>query len=248
MGGAALPREEGLDVRVDVRNTGDQPISNLHVLGELFGRREEGRHPGEIPPGGAMSLVLRFPARAPRPGVHAVRMLLLYAEGAGPDASGNVVTASEPAYLLVTRGEEAPAAVRLSAPPITIDARGVLPVTLESADGDAHRVRLRAVTARDLIAEDPPEIDVPEKGAVRVELPLRRAGALRGSRPGVWLLAEAVDGPLARTSAAAAEVTIATEPGRLPRVRVFLFVLGGLLVAGALLWELRRPIAPPAEA
>ena len=109
-------------------------------------------------------------------------------------------------------------------------------------------MRLRAVTSRALIPEDPEEIDVPASGAVRAEVPLRRAGALRGSRPGVWLVAEAVDGPVARTTVAAADVTIANEPGLLPRIRVFLFVLGGLLVAGALLWELRRRAAPPAEA
>lgn len=77
---------------------------------------------------------------------------------------------------------------------------------------------------------------------------LRRAGALRGSRPGVLLVAEAVDGPVARTTVLAAEVMIASEPGLLPRLRVFLFVVGGLLVAAALLRELRRGSAPAAAA
>jgi hypothetical protein len=247
VGGVVTPRDEGLDVRVDVRNTGAQPVSNLTVLGEVFGGREEGRHPAEIPPGHTVSVVLRFPHDAPRPGVHAVRLKLDYAEGTAPDASGNVVTASEPACLLFSRGQDAPAAVRLSAAPVTIDARGILAVTLESQDGAAHRVRLRTVTSRTLIPEDPQEFDVPASGSVRIGVPLRRAGALRGSRPGVWLVAEAVDGPVARTSVAAAEVEVAKEPGLLPRVRVFLFVLGGLLVAGALLWEF-RPMAPSAEA
>ena len=125
MGGAAVPRHEGLDVRVDVRNTGEQPVSDLGVQGELFGAREEARHPGEIAPGKTVSVVLRFPHDAPRPGVHAVRLQLEYAEGTSPDASGNVVTVSEPACLLVTREEGAPPAVRLSASPVTIDVRGV---------------------------------------------------------------------------------------------------------------------------
>jgi hypothetical protein len=248
VGGAVTPREGGLDVRVDVRNAGEQPVSNLTVLGEVFRAREEGRHPGEIPPGKTVSVVLRFPDDTPRPGAHAVRLRLEYAEGTAPDASGNVVTASEPACLLFARGQDAPAAVRVSASPVTIDALGALPVTLESQDGEAHRVRLRALTSRTLIAEDPAEIEVPARGTVRVAVPLRRAGALRGSRPGVWLVAEAVDGPVARTSVAAADVTIAKEPGLLPRMRVFLFVLGGLLVAGALLFELGRPMTPPAVA
>ena len=236
-----------MSVRVDVRNAGDQPVQDLHVQGELFGRREEGRHRGELAPGSSVSLVLRFPSDPPRPGAHAVRLRLGYAE-TRPDASGNVVTATEPAYVLAVRGEQAPAAVRVAASPMTIDAVGVLPVRVESADGDAHRVRLRAATARDLLAEDPGEIDVPAQGAVVVDLSLRRAGAARGSRREVWLLAEAMDGPVARTTAATADVTIAKEPGWIPRVRVFLFVLGGLLVAGAFLWELRRPREAAAQA
>jgi hypothetical protein len=238
---------DGVNVRLDVRNVGDQPVSDLRVEGELFGSREESRRPGEIAPGSSVSVVLRFPDDAPRPGVYAVRLRLGYAE-TRPDASGNVVTATEPAHLLVVRGEDAPPAVRLDASPITIDAVGVLPVRLESASGDAHRVRLRAATARDLVAEDPREIDVPAKGTVQVDVPLRRAGAARGSRREVVLLAEAIDGPRARTTAASAEVTIAKEPGWLPRIRVFLFVLGGLLVAGAFLRELRRPREPAASA
>jgi hypothetical protein len=158
-----------------------------------------------------------------------------------PDASGNLVTASEPAYLLITLGEHAAPAVRISAVPVILDASGRLPVSLESADGAPHRVRLRAHTARGLIPDDLPEVALPAAGTVRVEIPVRRAGALRGSHPGLWLVAEAVDGPVARTSVAAADVTIAGEPGLLPRLRPFLFVLGGLLVVAALLWEFRRP-------
>jgi hypothetical protein len=102
-------------------------------------------------------------------------------------------------------------------------------------------VRLHAHTARGLIPEDPPEIAVPASGKQRDEIAIRRSGALRGSHPGLWIVAEAVDGPVARTSVAAADVTIAGEPGLLPRLRPFLFVLGLVLVLAALFWEFRPP-------
>jgi hypothetical protein len=241
VGGGVEPDPDALAVHVDLRNSGPQAVSSLTVTGELFGRREEASLAKELAAGGSASVVLRFPQKAKRPGAHAVLLRLDYSEGTGPDASGNLVTASEPACLLITLGEHASPAVRISAAPVTLDALGRLPVSLESADGAPHRVRLRAHTAPGLIPDDPPEVAVPAAGTVRVEIPVRRAGALRGSHPGLWLVAEAVDGPMARTSVAAADLTIAGEPGLLPRLRPFLFVMGGLLVAAALLWELRRP-------
>jgi hypothetical protein len=245
VGGAVEPGDDALAVRVDLRNTGPQPVSSLTVTGELFGRRDEERLVQEIPPGGTGKVVLRFPDEVPRPGVHAVLLRLDYAEGTVADTSGNVTTASEPAYLLLALGENTKPAVHVSASAVTIDARGFLPVTLESADGAPHRVRLRAHTARGLIPEIPPEVDVPATGPARVEIAVRRSGALRGSHPGLWLVAEALDGSSARTSVAAADVTIAGEPGVLPRLRPFLFVLGGVLVVAALLWEFRRPALAP---
>jgi hypothetical protein len=61
-----------------------------------------------------------------------------------------------------------------------------------------------------------------------------RAGAARGTRHEVLLLAETVDGPLARTAVLAAPVEVAPFPSRLPLLRVPLLVLGFLLVAVAL--------------
>jgi hypothetical protein len=77
-------------------------------------------------------------------------------------------------------------------------------------------------------------------GTANAMVALRRASAPRGSRPGVLLVAEAVDGPVARTTVVPAEVAIVGEPGVLPRVRAVLFAFGGLLVAAALVLEFRR--------
>ena len=236
--GGSVRTAEDLAVRVDVRNVGDQPVPSLNVTGELFGRREEARVEAAIAPGGKVSVTLRFPREAPRPGVHALVLQLEYPEGTTPDPSGNLPLAREPAYLLLALGEEAPPAVKVTASAVSIDAVGSLPVTLESTDGEAHRVRLRVLAQRGLLAVDPgTEVDVPEKGATTTMVALRRASALRGSSLGVLVLAEAVDGPVARTTAAAGEVKVVAEPGVLPRLRLGLFVLGAVLIAGALLRE-----------
>ncbi len=241
VGGTVQPAPDTLDVRVEVRNVGDQIAPSLTVVGELFGRREEGHVAEVIPPGRRVSVTLRFPAEVPRPGVHALLLRLEYPEGAAPDTTGNVPLTSEPAYLLLALGQNASPAVRIAAAGIEIDAVGALPLTLESADGEPHRVRLRVLIPRGLHADGArPEVDVPGKGTVLTTIALRRASAPRGSRPGVLVVAEAVDGPVARTTVAAAEVGIAREPGLLPRLRLALFLLGAVLIAGALWLEFRR--------
>ncbi len=232
--------EGALAVEVDIRNVGDQPAPSLSVAGELFGRREEATVAEPVAPGRTVKVTLRFPNEVPRPGVHALVLRLEYPEGTTPDPSGNLPLASEPAYLLLALGEKAPPAVTVAVAKISIDAVGALPVTLESADGAPHRVRLRVMTQRGLHADAGTEVDVPGQGALTRTVALRRAGALRGSSLGVLVLAEAIDGPVARTTAAAAQVTVAGEPGLLPRLRVILFTLAGLLLAGALLLEFRR--------
>ena len=97
--------------------------------------------------------------------------------------------------------------------PLRLDVRGELAVRLESADGEPHRVRLRALPARGLRAEgDGAEVAVPARGTAPAALPLVRAGAARGSRHAVLLVAEATDGPLARTAVLAVPVEVAAVP------------------------------------
>jgi hypothetical protein len=128
------------------------------------------------------------------------------------------------------------------APCVTpIDARGEIRVRLESADGQAHRMSVRALTARGLRAEGPPaRVSVPASGVATVEIPLARAGAPRGSRHGILVLAEKPEGPLARTSVATAQVEVAPVPALLPRLRWPLLVLGLALLAVAGVAEWRR--------
>jgi hypothetical protein len=134
--------------------------------------------------------------------------------------------------------------VRLAADTLHLDVKGDLTVRLESADGEPHHVRLRALPARGLRAEgSPAEVAVPARGTAPAALPIVRAGAPRGSRHAVLLVAEAADGPLARTAVLAVAVEVAAFPSRLPHLYLPLLVLGLLLVVVALGFEVRRRLS-----
>jgi hypothetical protein len=81
---------------------------------------------------------------------------------------------------------------------------------------------------------------VPATGVATAELPLARAGAARGSRHEVLVVAEALDGELARATVATATVDVAPDPSLVPRLRWLLLGLGVLLLAAATLAELRK--------
>jgi hypothetical protein len=143
--------------------------------------------------------------------------------------------ASQRAWLLVALGASPPPPVRLSADPLHLEVEGALAVRLESADGEAHQVHVRALTARGLRARgEGAALVVPARGSASTALPIVRAGAPRGSRHAVLLVAEATDGPLARTAVLAVPVEVAPFPSRLPALRVPVLALGFLLVAVAL--------------
>jgi hypothetical protein len=233
-----------LEVRVVVTNRGDREAAPLEVVGELFGERSEARLAGGVAPGGEGAVLLSFAPASARPGTHALTLLLEHPVEGTPDGAGNPPVASQRAWLLVALGASATPPVRLEADPLHLDVRGELAVRLESADGEPHRVRLRALPARGLRAEgDGAEVAVPARGTVLAALPLVRAGAARGRRHAVLLVAEATDGPLVRTAVLAVPVEVAAFPSRLPHLRVPLLVLGFLLVAVALGvegWRRRR--------
>ena len=230
-----------LEVRVEVTNRGDRPALPLDVTAELLGERRESRLEAGVPPGGAGSVLLDFAPAVDRPGVHALTLLLEHPVEGTPDAAGNPPVASQRAWLLLALGASPKEAVRLAAEPLRLDVRGELAVRAQSADGQAHQVRLRVLTARGLRAEgDAVELAVPASGTATVRLPVVRSGAPRGSRHAVLVVAEALDGPLARTTVLAAPVDVAPDPSLLPRLRVPLLVLGLALVAAALLFEVLR--------
>jgi hypothetical protein len=238
---SVVPR---LEVRVQVANRGDRPAVPLEISGELLGERREARLATGVPPGGTGAVRLDFAPAGGRPGVHALTLLLEHPVDGTPDAAGNPPVASQRAWLLLSLGGASPPeAVRLAAEPLRLDVEGDLVVRAESADARPHTVRLRVLTARGLRAEtEAAEVAVPPSGAVTARLALVRAGAPRGSRHAVLVVAEALDGPLARTAVLAAPVDVAPVPALLPRLHVPLAVLGLALVAAALLVEASRRI------
>ncbi len=247
--GVVAATDEALDVRVDVKNTGDAPATPLIVAGELFGTRREARFEKGLAPGQLGSAHLLFPLEVPRGGVHALPLLIEYPEGGAADAAGNPPMASQRAYLLLALGGATEPAVRIDTPPVTLDTRGTLAVGLTSLDGAPHRVRLSVFTARGLRAETPPlEVDVPAQGKASTLVTLIRSGAPRGSSHGVLVVAGASDGPLERTSVATSVVSIAPDHALMPALRLPLLVLAGALLAAAAFFEVRRASAgSPAE-
>lgn len=236
--GAVAVTEEDLDVRVEVRNTGDAPAAPLSVEGELLGERRQARLQGGLQPGQSGTVHLLFPLAVPRPGVHALVLLLEYPEEGPKDAAGNPPLASQRAYLLLALGATAEPAVRIHPPELRLDTRGDLAVGLESLDGTPHRVRLRVLTARGIRAETPPqEVDVPARGRVDAVATLMRSGAARGTRHGILLVAATLDGPLERTSVATGAVEIAPDPAWTPRLRRPLALLALLLLAAVIVFE-----------
>ena len=244
MSGEVLATAPRLVVQVRVANHGDAAVAGVDVTGELLDQRREARLAAGMAPGSSGAVVLEFDVAGAAPGVHALTLLLEHALPGTPDAAGNPPLASQRAWLLVALGANPGPAVRLEAKPARIDVRGPLEVSLASVDGAPHRVHLRALAARGLRVDgEGALLTVPASGVATARLPLTRAGAPRGTRHGVLLVAETRDGPPLRTSVAVASVEVAPDPSLLPRLRGPLLVVALLLLAWALAaeaWRARR--------
>jgi len=237
-GAVSLAGDDRLEVRVDLTNRGGAagPVS---VMGELAGNYDEAKVAGGIDAGATASAVLHFPRQVPRPGVHPLVLLLDYGPRAA--APGAPAALSQRAFLLLSLGAAAPPAVRLSAPEVSLKDRALLPVSLQSADAAAHRVRLRVLTPRGLNPERAQdEVAVPATGLVTVSVPLLRGGVPRPSRQGVLLVAETLDGAVAQASTAATVVAVEAEVDLMPHLRVPFVVIAALLLLAAALLEWRH--------
>lgn len=245
-----------LEVRVRVENAGGEETGPLTVVGELFGERREARVRNGIPPGSEAAVIVDFDTGTARPGVHALSLLLEHPVDGPRDAAGQMPVASRRAVVLVTVGSPPRDAVVLDVPCPEDDAcasiaevEGQIIVHLESADGQAHRVRLRALTARGLRpGEESREVEVPASGRVSASVPIVRAGAPRGSRHGLVLVTETVaTGVPVRTTTTQALVEVAPDRSVVARLRWPLLGAGLALLVAAALAERRAPRLTPGD-
>lgn len=131
-------------------------------------------------------------------------------------------------------------AVRLSARDARVLYYGDVQASVESADGAAHRVRVRVQTPAGLQAPDPAELTVPPAGPVTTTLRVWRSSAARGTRQPLVVIAEPMDGEGGPAVSQQVFAVILPDPAWMPRLRRPLGVIALLLMATAALLELRR--------
>ena len=245
-GSASSPDGATLEVTLDLQNRGDAPASPLTIQGELVAERGQARLAEGVAPGKTERVVLRFPLEVPRPGLHALPLLLEWPVGPLPTDGTQAPMASQRAFLLVTLGVVTEPAVRVVAPDLELETSGTLPVGLESADGAAHRVSVRVLTPRGLnVLDAGGEVIVPAKGRATAPVTLLRGSAPRESRQGIVVVASVLDGPLERAAVATGVVSIARDPGLLRPMRTVLWLVAAALLATAAYAEWRGRAATP---
>lgn len=246
-GKATSPDGASLEVTVALVNAGDEKASPLTIEGQLVTERREARLADGVAPGATEKAVLRFPLEVPRPGLHALTLLLEWPVGPAPADGTLLPMASQRAFLLLTLGAVAEPAVRVTPAELELETHGTLAVGLESADGASHRVSVRVLTPRGLnVLDAGGEVIVPAQGRVTASVSMLRAGAPRESRQGVVVVASVLDGDLERTAVATGIVNLTRDPALLPRLRPALWLLAAGLLAAAAYLEVRWRAAPAA--
>ncbi len=236
--GRVVATEPRLAVSVTLTNRGEPCLGPIDVVGELDGQHRDARLAGGLASNADGFVTLEFESPPRRPGLQALTLLVEHPLAGTPDAAGNPPIASERAFLMLAIGASPVEAVRVAAEPIGLDVRGSLAVRLESRGGEAVRVRLRALAPRGLRVEgEPILVEVPARGQATASVPIVRAGAPRGSRMALLLVAETPDGQLARTSVAATTVEVLQSPARVAGLRPLILAGGLALLAAAGLYE-----------
>jgi hypothetical protein len=237
--GALDPAPSGLRVRVTVRNTGGRPAEDVRVHGELLGERAFAEITRTIPPGTSQDVLLSLPQVAPTTGVHALAIRLDY----DSVSSGSTPAAplSQWAYLLLAFGPSPLPALTLELPRARFSETARLPVTVRSADGRPHRVRLSLYVPRGLGAVPHRQtIDVPATGQAVAHVRLYRALAAPHTSHGLLALAVVEDEDVVRTVAAVSLAEVGPDAAILPRARRVLLIGAGLLAAAGAVAQWRR--------
>ena len=233
--GSVTPEDEELVVSVQVDNRGDTAATSVTIHGELLGRHDEEEKEKGVAARSWTEAQLRFPQEGVRPGVHVVALRIDY------KVHARGVVASQAAYLLLALGANPPPAVRVFVGETTIDTRGRVAVSLESADGRPHVARLRLLTPRGLNPYgEAPDVSVPAQGRVPATLELLRGSVPRDTRHGILVAASTIDGAEQTSAVAEGAVVVASDPALMPRLRIPLTVVSITLLLAATAVELRR--------
>jgi hypothetical protein len=226
--GTLEPAPTGLVVRVSLHNVGTGTAEDVRVSGELLGLHAEAEVSGSMAQDARHDARLVFPALAPPAGVHA---LVLRIEFMSAPTESGMAALSQWAYLLLAFGGPAAPAVQVEMPASEVEEMADVPVTLESADGHAHRVRLSVYVPRGLAAVPPRQtVEVAAAGATVARVRLVRSTAIAGATHGLLAVAVTEGEPAVHTTATTAVARVGAEPGAVPRVRgLMLAVAAGLL-------------------
>lgn len=240
VGGSLETVGDTFEVRVEIRNHGDTNVASLEVEGELLGTYDMARIEGGVGPRASAACTLRFPALVPRPGLYALPLDLRFTDQG--------FSVSQRGYLLMALGSQPAPAVRVVASPARLSTYGRVKLFLESADGAAHRVRLRVFAPRGLNPQPPSqELAVPAAGPVTAEVGLLRGVTLKGREQGVLVVAAALDGDEERTTVASTSVEVVPDRPWLPRLRWFLLWLALSLLVGSVGYEVLERWLRPAD-
>ena len=207
-------RTPRLQVSVVVTNRGDRAVPSLEIVGELLGQRQETQISGGIVAGGAGPSSSISTPDAPDPACTRWCSCSSTRSRARPMPRGTRRSRAGAPGSPVALGAEAEPAVRLEPKPSLLAVTGRLEVAVgERRTGPRTAsacARSRpAACARTATAW---RSRFPREGTVIAALPLVRAGAPRGTRHDVVLVAETVDGAARPDERGHAIVEVAADP------------------------------------
>jgi hypothetical protein len=229
--GSFVPAAEGVTVLVQIRSRAPVPVASVRIEGEWRGERARAFLAGPFSPGGFGEARLHF-TRTPPPGMHALVLLLDFVRRDGDRAARG----DEAAALLLAFDALPAPAVRLTAAPVALRESTEAAFSLESTDGEPHRIRLAVWLPRSLTCDPPAQaVDVPARGSVTARVRVFRSRAAPG-RHELIAVAETDGAAPVRTSVATTAVDVTPETLWLRRARVPLAAAALL----ALLWALYR--------
>jgi hypothetical protein len=219
-----------LEVRIDLENSGGQDVRPLTVTGELRGDEESVELRDGLKKGARADARLRFPA-APA-GSYGLALRLLH-----PSLPGGPDTVEQLQCVSLDLGDGKPSLVDVRAGDVSLETTGEWPLTLASRDGKAHHVRLWLEVPRGLgVSTLAAEADTDGRTPTLLRPRLYRGAIPRGARVGAYVVAES-DGPSA--SLGQATIEILPDPALLPKLRLPLAILAGVLLLAAAGSELR---------